>query len=55
MSALKDFRQRKQKIVDEEAKREILEKCASDIMFEYERLSSQEKQCFDEQYGEMVE
>ena len=54
LAALKDFRKRKQQLIDEEAKREVLEKCASDIMFDYERLNQDEKQAFDGKYGERV-
>lgn len=55
LSALKDFRKRKQKIIDEEAKREVLEQCANDIMFDYERLTDFQKSNFDEQFGELVQ
>ena len=55
LSALKDFRKKKQKIIDEEAKRDLLEKCASDIMFDYERLDAQERECFDQAHGERVQ
>lgn len=55
LSALKDFRKMKQKVIDEEAKRDVLEQCASDIMFDYERLTDFEKQNFDERYGELVQ
>ena len=54
LAALKDFRKRKQTIIDEEAKREVLEKCASDIMFDYELLTFEEKEIFDRKYGEQV-
>ena len=47
ITALKDFRKRKQKIIDEEAKREILEKSASDIMFDMERLTNEEHEHFE--------
>ena len=55
LSALKDFRKRKQTIIDEETKRDLLEKCASDIMFDYERLTEREKECFDQAHGEQVQ
>lgn len=54
INALKDFRKRKQKIIDEEAKREILETSASDIMFDLERLTNEERANFEHQYGEMT-
>ena len=47
ISALKDFRKRKQKIIDEEAKREILETSVSDIMFDMERLTNEERAAFE--------
>ena len=55
ISALKDFRKRKQQIIDDEAKRQVLESCASDIMFDYERLTENEKAIFDPKYGELVQ
>lgn len=55
LSALKDFRKKKQKVIDEEAKRDLLEKCASDIMFDYERLDERERECFDQTHGERVQ
>ena len=54
IAALKDFRKRKQKIIDEEAKREILEKSASDIMLDLERLTVEEMESFEHKYGEMT-
>ena len=44
LQSLKDFRKRKQRIIDEECKREILEKSASDIMFDLERLTNEERE-----------
>ena len=41
-------------MIDDEVKREMLEKCASDIMFDYERLTAREKEVFDRKYGERV-
>ena len=40
--------------MDEEVKRDVLESCASDIMFNYERLSEEEKAVFDGQFGDQV-
>jgi len=54
ITALKDFRKRKQQIIDEECKREILEKSASDIMFDVERLTDEERAQFEFRYGEMT-
>lgn len=54
LSALKDFRRKKQEVLDEEVKREVLENCASDIMLNYDRLTSDEKSAFDGHYGELV-
>ena len=42
-------------IIDDQAKREVLEKCASDIMFDYERLNVHERANFDQQYADQVE
>ena len=33
----------------------MLESCASDIMFDYERLTENEKAIFDQKYGELVQ
>ena len=54
IQALKEFRKRKQKIIDEECKRQILEKSVSDITLDIERLTDEERVRFDKQYGEMV-
>ena len=54
IAAIKDFRRRKQKIIDEEANRETLEKSAGDIMLDLERLTNEEREEFEHQYGDMV-
>ena len=55
LEALKEFRKAKHTVVEEEFKREILEKSAADIMTDYERLTRAEQKLFDSTYGKLIE
>lgn len=55
VQALKDFRATRQRLMDDEIKRTLLEKCAADIMCDLERLTDSERARFDAKYGLLVE
>ena len=42
-------------MIDEEAKRDLLEKSASDILCNYQKLSKMEQDAYDKQFGHITE
>jgi hypothetical protein len=55
VQAVKDFRQARQRLMDDDIKRDLIEKCAADIMCDLERLTDSERTKFDAKYGNLVE
>ena len=55
VQAVKDFREKRLRLVDDDIKRNLIEKCAADIMCDLERLTDRERTKFDAKYGNLVE
>ena len=55
VQAVKDFRQARQRLMDDDIKRDLIEKCAANIMCDLERLTDSERTQFDSKYGNLVE